>query len=80
MKRGTTINQGKGVEIKTGDDGFLIEGWYENGKFDGPGRYYSTDGNMYEGGWKECVRHGKGKLYYKDGRVVDETWENGVKK
>ena len=79
VKRGTTIKHGKGVEIKTGDGGWLFEGWFENGFRDGPGRYYWANGDMRVGEWKD-LEHGKAKKYYKDGTVEDETWENGVKK
>jgi len=50
------------------------EGGFNNGKFNGIGKYYQDGKLMYDGAWKDARMNGKGKYYQDDILIYDGDW------
>ena len=53
------------------------EGLFVNGRYEGPGRFYSLDGKVYEGLWRGGHRDGPGTIIYPNGKRVPMQYSNG---
>lgn len=59
--------------------GAVYNGAFQNGMFQGFGKYQYLDGSFYEGSWNGSKMHGKGKFVGADGIVRWEgTFFNGL--
>ena len=65
---------GKGVQEWT--DGAYYEGYWENGKANGKGRFIHANGDVYEGDWKDDKANGRGVHIHADGSKYEGTWKN----
>lgn len=63
----------------TWKDGSSYEGFFENDKFSGHGKYNWGNKRQYEGEWKDGKMNGKGKLTYLDGSYYEGEFINGKK-
>ena len=71
---------GKRKEGKiTWKDGSYYDGFFENDKFSGFGKYNWGNKRYYEGEWKEGKMNGKGKLTFLDGSYYEGEFLNGKK-
>ena len=54
--------------------GFIYEGMFKDGQFDGKGTCNWTDNRVYEGSWKQDERNGQGEMTWPDGRDYKGFW------
>jgi hypothetical protein len=74
------VRHGHGIYRKSGDDGFVYEGEWRHGRFDGRGTcYYGEQGcpHHYTGDFRAGLREGVGTLHYPNGNVYEGGWRAG---
>ena len=59
-------------------DNGLYEGQFENGDYNGFGRYIHKYGQYYVGWFQNGKMHGYGKYVQGDGRISEGNWNNGT--
>lgn len=72
--------EGQGVYTCRGLDGFVYDGKWKNGMFNGFGTcYYGEFGCAcrYVGNFGDCAREGNGTMYYRGGNVYEGEWHLG---
>lgn len=70
----------KQTKVKTGravlalKEGCVFEGYYKNGKPNGPGRLVYLNGNVYEGTFVDGLHDGTGKYLWANGDVYEGSF------
>ena len=68
-----------GIGRKEFKNGYISEGFFNNGSQNGYCRGFWSDASRYYiGEWKNDYRHGKGKTVYSNGRIKDGRWERNT--
>jgi len=62
----------------TTEDGFVMTGYFTDGKAHGPGVFCAPNGDEFFGHWnREHKRHGQGLAVKSDGKQLVETYDDG---
>lgn len=56
--------------------GYVYEGFFVDGLFEGMGKQYFTNGDYYVGEFKNGMRYGKGVFKFVNGDEYDGEWVN----
>ena len=70
---------GYGVYVYASVIGDRYEGYMENGKRNGTGKYTWADGSYYEGSYKNDMKNGEGRYIWADGSSYTGAYVNDVK-
>ena len=58
-------------------NGDVYEGGFEDGLFNGYGKYTFANGDVYEGEWRDGKCEGRGRFTSVAGEVLDGDWMDG---